>query len=138
MAMHIRPLTDDFAVSPQLRPADVAEAAAQGYTTIINNRPDGEGWGQPKNADIEASALALNLNYYHLPISLRGLTPEQVQDQARITETSKGPILAFCNTGTRSATVWALTQAGKMDADAIIEAAAKAGYKLHHLREYLG
>ena len=35
-----RRVTDSFSVSPQISPADVAQAAAEGVTLIINNRPD--------------------------------------------------------------------------------------------------
>ena len=138
MGMKIKPLTDRFAVSPQLRASDVAQAAAKGYKTIINNRPDGEMWGQPKAADIEAEAQKHGLHYLHIPISLRGLAEGQVEAQAAAQADNEGPILAFCNTGTRSAMVWALSQAGKMSADEIINAAAQAGYNVNNLRPHLG
>ena len=40
--MDIRRLTETYAVSPQITPEDVAAIKAAGFTTIINNRPDGE------------------------------------------------------------------------------------------------
>ncbi|MDE3029426.1 MAG: TIGR01244 family phosphatase, partial [Paracoccaceae bacterium] len=40
--MEIRALTPDYAVSPQIEPADVAAIKAAGYTTVICNRPDRE------------------------------------------------------------------------------------------------
>ena len=138
MGMKIRPLTDTFAVSPQIRTKDIAAAAAQGYRAIINNRPDGEGWGQLKAADIEAEAKAHGLSYTHIPVSLRGLAPEQVGQMIAAQEAAEGPILAFCNTGTRSSILWALSQAGKIPAEEIIEAAAKAGYNVSNLRAHLG
>jgi len=138
MGMKIRPLTETFAVSPQIRANDVATAAAQGYRTIINNRPDGEGWGQPKSADIEAEAKAHGLSYTHIPVSLRGLAPEQVGQMIAAQEAAEGPVLAFCNTGTRSSILWALSQASKIPADEIIAAAAKAGYNVSNLRAHLG
>ena len=138
MGMKIRTLTETFAVSPQIRANDVAEAAAQGYRAIINNRPDGEGWGQPKSADIEAEAKAHGLSYTHIPVNLRGLAPEQVGQMIAAQEAAEGPILAFCNTGTRSSILWALSQAGKIPADEIIAAAAKAGYNVSNLRAHLG
>jgi len=48
-----------------------------------------------------------------------------------------GPVLAYCRTGTRSTTLWALTQAGALPADAIIATAAKAGYDLTGVRPEL-
>ena len=37
--MDIRPLTDTYAVSPQIDPQDMAAIRAAGYTTLIDNRP---------------------------------------------------------------------------------------------------
>ena len=45
-----RQLDDHMLVSGQIAPEDVAEAAAQGVTMIVNNRPDGEIPGQPSSA----------------------------------------------------------------------------------------
>ncbi len=137
MGMNIRPLTKDFAASPQIKPGDVKSAVEQGYKTIINNRPDGEAWGQPKNADIEAEANAHGIDYIFLPINLRNLSPAHVEEMARWHERAEKPILAFCNTGTRSTILWALSQAGKIPADEIIQAAANAGYDVQNLRSHL-
>jgi sulfide:quinone oxidoreductase len=46
-------------------------------------------------------------------------------------------VLAFCRTGTRSTTVWALGEAWHLDPDAILRAAASAGYDLEGLRPRL-
>ena len=54
----IRKVTDDFSVAPQLQPGDMADAAAQGFVLVINNRPDDEVPGQPGNAEMEAAARA--------------------------------------------------------------------------------
>ena len=44
-----------------------------------------------------------------------------------------GPVLAYCRSGTRSATAWALGQAGDRPADEILSAGRSAGYDLSHL-----
>lgn len=41
-----------------------------------------------------------------------------------------GPVLAYCRSGTRSATIWALSQSGLQTRDEILTAAARAGYDL--------
>jgi len=40
--MSIRHLGKDYAVGPQITPADVARLKAQGFATLVCNRPDGE------------------------------------------------------------------------------------------------
>jgi uncharacterized protein (TIGR01244 family) len=43
MPLAIQPLTADIAVAGQLAPEAMAEAAAAGFRSVINNRPDFEG-----------------------------------------------------------------------------------------------
>ena len=55
-------LTADIAVAGQLDPAAMAEAAAAGFRSVVNNRPDFEGGPtQPTSASIEAAARAAGL-----------------------------------------------------------------------------
>ena len=63
-----RRLTDALSVAPQIEPDDVAAAAAQGYRSLINNRPDGEAGDQPASAAIEAAARQAGLAYRYLPV----------------------------------------------------------------------
>jgi len=40
------------------------------------------------------------------------------------------PVLAFCRTGARSASLWALNQAGNLSVSSILETTKNAGYDL--------
>jgi uncharacterized protein (TIGR01244 family) len=133
-----RQLDDHMLVSGQIAPADVAEAAAQGVTMIVNNRPDGEIPGQPTSAQIEAAAAAAGLVYRHIPVA-GGFSPAQVEEMADALAASEGKVLAFCGSGRRSTYLWGLAraQAGD-DAEEIVGKAAAAGYDLTPLRAYLG
>ena len=122
----IRQVTEQFAVAPQLELDEFAEVAALGYTHIINNRPDGEGPGQPSSAQAEAAAKAAGLSYVHAPF-VGQPTPDAVKAAAQ----ARGKTLAYCRSGTRSVTAWALAQAGDGgNAEQIIGAAGNAGYNL--------
>ena len=48
------------------------------------------------------------------------------------------PVFCYCRSGTRSTTLWALSQAGRLGADEIIALAANAGYDMSHLVAHLG
>jgi uncharacterized protein (TIGR01244 family) len=126
----IRRVTLDFAVAPQLAPADVAEVASQGFKLVINNRPDGEVDFQPTSADLEQAANKVGLGYVHVPV--RGApTQAQVRDVEAAIASAEGPVLAFCRSGTRSIVTWALGQAsGGADRDALIAQGRNAGYDL--------
>ena len=69
-------LDANVSVAPQLAPEAMAEAAAAGFKSVINNRPDFEGGPtQPTNASIEAAARAAGLEYAFLPVA--GQFPER-------------------------------------------------------------
>src|SRR6267142_3705350 len=49
-------VTEKLAVAPQPKLSDFQEFRRQGFTTVVNNRPDGEGPGQLGSAAEEAAA----------------------------------------------------------------------------------
>lgn len=131
-------LTETVAVAGQIAPGDVAAAAAAGFTTIVNNRPDGEAFDQPTDAAMRAAAAAAGVGYHAIPVDHHGLTREQVTAMAALLDAATGPLLAFCRSGTRSANLWALAEASRGgDADAIIAACARGRYDVSGLRPAL-
>lgn len=124
-------VTERFSVSPQLAPGDMAAAAAQGFRRVVCNRPDGEGPGQPTGAEMKAAAQAAGLEFVHIPFA--GM-PDAATADAVFTAVSEapGPVLAYCRSGTRSVTAWALgaLRAGDHDRDSLVALAAGAGYDL--------
>ena len=125
-----RSVVPGIAVAPQIQAEDAARAARDGYTLIVNNRPDGEEPGQPTSAEIEAAAKAAGLAYVHVPV--RGMpTAEQVDLVAAAVAAAEGPTLLFCRSGTRSIITWSLGEVaqGGDRADLAAKGAA-AGYDL--------
>jgi len=126
-----RRVTDVFSVAPQIEPADIAEAARQGFVLVINNRPDGESPDQPSSELMELQAQAANIAYAHVPVT--GMpTQAQIDRVQALTEQAAGPVLAFCRSGTRSIVTWSIGQAqsGLRTPQALIEAGHAAGYDL--------
>ncbi len=126
-----RKVTDQFSVAPQLELDDIARAAQQGFTPLINNRPDGEAPGQPSSAEVEVAAKAAGLDYAHVPVA-GGPTPEAVHKEMALLSEAEGPVLAFCRSGTRSIVTWSIGQAlsGERSREALIALGAQAGYAL--------
>jgi uncharacterized protein (TIGR01244 family) len=123
------PITDSVSVAPQITAEDVAQAAALGIRTIVNNRPDGESFDQPPGADIAAACAAAGLAYVAIPIDHTGFNLDQVSAMAEAMDA--GPVLAFCRSGTRSCNLWALAAARRGgDPAAIIAAAGRGGYNV--------
>ncbi|MEQ1601853.1 MAG: TIGR01244 family phosphatase [Methylophilaceae bacterium] len=99
--------SENFSTSPQISVADVAEIAALGFKSIVNNRPDGEGGAeQPTSEQIRAEAERLGLGYKHIPVIPGNMSAENVSQCAAFMANSAGPLLAFCRTGTRSSNLY--------------------------------
>lgn len=93
----------DVCVAGQLAPESMAGVAAQGFRSVINNRPDFEaGPLQPTSADIEAAARAAGLAYAFLPVAPTVQSAAEIARMAELVAALPKPILAFCRTGARS------------------------------------
>ena len=123
--MDLRPITQDFTVSPQIEVGDVAAVVDAGYRSILCNRPDGEDYGQPAYDAVAAAAEAAGLAVRWVPI-VSG------QIRAALDEMPK-PILAYCRTGTRCTMLWSITRFDDLGGDEILRATAEAGYDMSGL-----
>ncbi|ADZ72677.1 TIGR01244 family sulfur transferase [Polymorphum gilvum] len=136
--MDIRKISSSLSVAPQIEVADLAAVAAQGFRTVVNNRPDGEAPGQPGSDAMEAAARALGLAYLYIPVVSGRITDEDIEAFRRALATVEGPVFAYCRSGTRSTCLWALAEAARGgDIAGIVSAAAEAGYALDGLRPRL-
>ncbi len=128
--MDIRRVTEDIAVSPQIHPEEIAAVQAAGFASIVCNRPDGESPDQPNWAEVEAAARAAGLQCAAVPVSGGGMTQAHVDAMRQAMDTLPKPVLAYCRSGTRSVTLWALSQRHHIERDTLIAAARNAGYDL--------
>lgn len=113
MSLPLQALTPDICVAPQLTPEAMADAAAAGFKSVVNNRPDFEhGPDQPTSAAIQAAAEAAGLQYRHLPVAGGYQTPEQVAAMAALLAELPRPLLMFCRSGARSANLFAQASRG--------------------------
>lgn len=133
----LKRLTPFISVAGQLDPADMALLAGSGFRCVINNRPDNEGEGQPSSDAIRVAAEESGLEYHHLPVVSGQISESDVAAFRALLEQIKGPVLAFCRTGTRSASLWALAEAHHLDPHELIQTARQADYDLTALRPRL-
>jgi uncharacterized protein (TIGR01244 family) len=130
--IEFRRVTPDFAVvSRPFRLEDVRRAAEEGFIGLIANRPDNEDTSLPKLAEIKAAAEAAGLAFKSLPFA-GPPSPAIVAETATVLDEAKGPVLAYCRSGRRSITAWAMAEAlaGRRRPHEIIALAEKAGYDL--------
>lgn len=96
--------------------ADLERLKAEGFTTVINLRGEGEVTKRddPEDAkrfnfDEAAAASSLGLTYVHLPISSKdGLTAENAKLLDDALKAAPGPVLLHCGSGNRAGALMAL------------------------------
>ena len=135
----LSPIDDRVSVAGQIRPDDLADLARQGFTAIVNNRPDGEAmFGQPRTADIRRAAEAAGLVFLDLPFSGPRASPDQVRAFSHLLATTQGQVLLYCKSGMRSAFLWGAAQiAAGQPLDQVVAAAMRAGQNLEPLGEVM-
>jgi sulfide:quinone oxidoreductase len=131
--MDIRTIDETLSVAPQMLPEDVAALAAQGFTALVCNRPDGEEPGQPALDAMRDAAQAAGLAFHHIPVAGGLFPPAAVAAFGAIRRGTVGKVLAYCRTGTRAATLDALANIHGLTAAERIALAQAAGYDLSAL-----
>ena len=129
--MDIKRITDKVSVSPQITPGDIKEVAAKGFRAIICNRPDGEGADQPSFEEIEAAAKAAGIEARYVPVQSGMVRDEDVAAFGTALKETQRPVLAYCRTGTRSATLWSFHESKKRPMPEILAATKAAGYDMN-------
>lgn len=128
--MNPRFLTDDLSVSKQITPEEIALIKQQGFKSIICNRPDNE---EPSQADFEAvksEADKQGLEICYLPVVSGQITNNDITQFQTALETLPTPIMAYCRSGTRCTSLWALSMRGTLSNDEILQRASDAGYDM--------
>jgi sulfide:quinone oxidoreductase len=128
--MDIKTLTGELAVSQQIAASDLHAIKAAGFRAVVCNRPDGEGSDQPNFSEIEAAARELGIEAHYLPIESGKVGDVQTAQFGKLMQALPKPLLAYCRTGMRAATLWALSEAPRRTLPDIIAAGKAAGYDL--------
>lgn len=128
--MEINKISSGFSVSPQIVANDVAEIAKLGFRSIVCNRPDGEGSDQPTFEEISNAAKEAGIEVRYQPIVAGKVSDDDARDFGRLFDELPKPVFAYCRTGTRSTTLWSLSQAGILDTSEILRATKAAGYDM--------
>jgi len=131
-------VTDKIYVSGQPGLEEFPRLAEQGFSAIINNRPDGED-GAPGSAAEEEAAKAADLAYAHVPVAGLSFTEADVRRFGATVEAADGKVLAHCRSGMRSLMMFALSEtlAGRMKASEIRGFGQKFGIDLSAAERWL-
>jgi sulfide:quinone oxidoreductase len=116
--MTFKSIGPGFFVSAQITSEDLRQAAAQGFRSVISNRPDDEDADQLSAARVREQAQAFGLAFAHIPVTPGVVTDENVAAMAQALEQMPSPILAFCRTGARSTKLWEMAKAASNNSPA--------------------
>ncbi len=131
--MNIKQLSDSFSVSPQVLVADIPAVAEMGFRTIICNRPDGEGPDQPTFVELADIAQRHGIQVHYLPVASGKVSDADVSAFGECLQNTPQPVLAYCRTGTRSATLWALSGLSGLSVVDLLAKGKSAGLDLSGL-----
>lgn len=128
--METKKLTTGLSVIGQVMPTDMQAIKDAGFRAIICNRPDGEAADQPTFEEISKAAEKAGIEAKYLPIVAGKVSDDDANAFDATLSEMPGPVLAFCRTGTRSATLWSLAQANSRSLPDILATTKSAGYDM--------
>ncbi|QDD12912.1 TIGR01244 family phosphatase [Candidatus Methylopumilus rimovensis] len=135
--MKFAKINNELTVSDQITIEDLKEIHAQGYKTIFCNRPDQESEGQLAFSLIEKEAQNLGIKAIHQPVVGGQISDVDIIQFDAYFKVAQKPVFAYCRTGTRCSTLWALSHASTLPIDDILSKTQNAGYDLSSLRDRL-
>lgn len=109
--MPTKMINASFSVSPQITPPDLATLQAQGFKSIICNRPDAEAPDQPTSDAIKQAAEEVGLQFAYLPVTSPAITAIDAAKMAEALSHLPAPVLAYCRSGARSQAMYEAAQA---------------------------
>ena len=127
--MPIFQLTETLSVAAQVTPQDIPNIAAQGFSTVVCNRPDGEVPDQASMDAIEAACNDANLLFVRYPVDALNFPGPDLEGLGELFDDAGQRVLAYCRTGTRCANLWVATRSEE-ELQAAIEVARDIGFDL--------
>jgi uncharacterized protein (TIGR01244 family) len=101
-------ISDKLAVAGQPAPEAFRQLKTDGFTAVINNRPNGEDALQPGSAAEKSAADDAGLDYSFIPVAGPQITEADVRAFQEAVAAAPGPVFAHCGSGTRSLTLHAI------------------------------
>lgn len=122
-------LTETLSVAAQVTPQDIPNIAAQGFSTVVCNRPDGEVPDQASMDAIEAACNDANLLFVRYPVDALNFPGPDLEGLGELFDDAGQRVLAYCRTGTRCANLWVATRSEE-ERQAAIQVARDIGFDL--------
>ncbi len=128
------PLSSDVWVGPAPKPGTLQELVSAGFRSIINNQPDTDTGLLMNGSQVEEEAKSCGLGYAFIPVEGRNPLERDVRTFYQALTELPRPIFAYCRTGGRSASLWAMASVLENDTDSLISRCHKIGFDISGLR----
>ncbi len=121
-------------VGPQISIAEMQALDRIQIGTIIVARPESEAEDQPTLSEICTAASAFGIEVHQIPVAPGKITDEDIRQFSALTSNLAQPVFAYCRSGMRATSLWALNQAAAgRPIDEILAAASAANFDLSAL-----
>ena len=121
-------------VGPQITAADMGSLRQLKVGTVIVARAEGETGDQPAISVIREAADAFGIAVHQIPVVSGNITDDDVRTYAALIAGTDTPIFAYCRSGMRATSLWALNAAKVGHApDDILRVARDANFDLSAL-----
>lgn len=131
-------VADNVFITSQLAPQNVSFLKDQGFSGIVDIRPDGEESSQAPSSEIERESKRYQLDFHYIPVPHEKIPDSAVTSLGSVLSARpKDTTLLYCRSGRRAVRTFALAEAsrpGGPNAKAILEMVSSAGFTADDLR----
>lgn len=124
-------INDQVTVGPQPSEEDIKQLGQQGFKTVVNFRTESEE-EQPLSPDAEGEKVkAAGLEYLHIPVSMKSMGPELVDQFREKYPDMPKPVFAHCKSGKRAGAMVMMHMAVEqgMTGEQTLEKAKEMGFE---------
>ena len=121
-------------VGSQISAANLNDLVRLNVKTVIVARPEGETADQPAISDLRDAAEALGITVHQIPVVPGNISDADVCAFSAIASEAGHPIFAYCRSGMRATSLWALNAVERgQSPNEMLRMAKAAGFDLTHL-----
>lgn len=131
-------INDQLTISEQPNLETLASLKKEGFTDVVNLRPDDEAPAYPLHKTAAHTAREAGLNYHYIPVTLKNIKRADIRAFQDVLTHHRGPIFAHCASGKRVMSLYALGLAldGHLRADDIISFGRSQGFDLQEAQAW--
>ena len=124
-------ISDQFTVGAQPSEDQLQQLGKQGFKSVVNFRTEGEE-DQPLSPKAEGEKVkAAGMTYLHVPVSMKSMGPEQVDQFREKYASLPKPVFAHCKSGKRAGAMVMMHMAVEqgMTGEQTLQQAEKMGFE---------